>query len=967
MPTAKIRFFLIQFLLVPLLYASPWDPKVPEPIPTPLSGDLMRTTIHRLSNGLTIYLSPNPQRPRITAWIAVRAGSKHDPADSTGMAHYLEHMFFKGSSSLGTLDYAKEKPHLDRILDLYERHFRSKNPVERARLYKEIDAENIQAARYAVPNELTKIYRQLGVRGLNAFTSDEQTVFIGDLPANRLEAWAKVESDRFAHPVFRLFQSELETVYEEKNQRLDNPEDILVEALNKQLYKFHPYGQQTTIGSIAHLKNPSLAKMYEYYRLHYHPNNMAIALSGDFDREKTLTLLKKYFSTWESKALPQPKTWPLPKPNGPERIAVKYEAEEKAVIAWPAVARSHPDADALTVMTMLMNNSVSGIMDLTLNQAQKVKTSGAELSLYNDAGDWSVWATPKRAQSLEEAEALLLEAVEKLKSGEFSEEDIRAVITNFEAAEKERLESDGARASLMIGSFIGFEPWPRTVGRLDRMRRITKQDVLRVARLYLGPNRIIAYRRNAKPALPSITKPNFTKIDIDAGRLSRFAADILRLPAVPPEPKWLQAGRDYTITRMAAGELVAAPNPVNDLFSLNFEFERGSRQERDLCAALSLLELSGAKALTAEQYKKKLFGLGTSIGYNCGEQESSVAISGLNDNFWPSLQLLFDRFAEPAIATDTLKKMVDVAIGAHQDNKKNPDAILNALEEYSRRGRESSVLDELSDKELLGLNTDALRKLMTSVFDYKHRIAYVGNRPPGEIAKLLESGKSYKDPPVRRPLRLQKPGRPKLYFTHRDMVQSQVGIFAADEKLNPEQILDYAYYSSYLGGDMSAVIFQEIREARSLAYAAWGGYSYASHKGDDNQVYGGLNCQADKTPEATTLLRDLLRSPPFSEKRFAETTKAIIENYRANPIPFRSVPSTLLAWEDQGLPPGDPRPARFAKALKYRLEDLKNFSSRFRDRIMTIYILGHKDRVGMESLKALGDWEEKKLEEIFPY
>ncbi|OGR86677.1 MAG: hypothetical protein A3J74_10310 [Elusimicrobia bacterium RIFCSPHIGHO2_02_FULL_57_9] len=968
MPTAKIRLFAaILFLAATPAISAGWGPELPQPLPVPLAGDLMGTTIHRLSNGLTIYLSPNPQRPRIAAWIAARVGSKHDPADNTGTAHYLEHMLFKGSQSLGTLDYAGEKPHLDRIVQLYELRFNTKDPAERTRLYKEIDAENIKATRYEIPNELDKIYRQLGIQGLNAFTSNEQTVYTCDLPSNRLEAWAKVEADRFARPVFRLFQSELEAVYEEKNQSFDNPERVLWEALNKKLYKFHPYGRQTTLGSIEHLKNPSLAKMYEYYRRHYNPNNMAIALSGDFNRGKTLALLTKHFGSWQPKALPEAKTWPLPKPKGPERVEVKYESEEKVIIAWPTAASNHPDADTLSVMDMIMDNAASGIINLTLNQAQKVKAAGSSPAFFNDAGHWYVWALPKRGQTLEQASGLLLEAVEKLKAGEFTDEDIRAVITNFEVSEKYRLESDEARVSTMIDSFVSFEPWSRTVGRMDRLRRVAKQDVLRVARRYLGNGRVTALRRNAKPELPSIGKPAFTKIDIDEKRRSRFAERILSLPAIAPEPKWLVEGRDYTITPLPAGKIISSPNPVNDLFSLSFEFKRGSLHERNLCAALSLLDLSGAEGMSAEEYKKKLFGLGTSVSYGCGEQGSQVSVSGLDKNLWPSLELLFDRFESPQIAPDTLKKMVDVAIGTHQDNKKNPGSIANALGEFARRGKESSVLKELTDQELLNLKTGPLRKIINGVFGYQHRIAYVGNRQPGEIARLLHAGKKYKAAHERKPLSFQKPARPKIYFTHRDMVQSQAGIFAADEKVDPAKIVDYIYYGDYMGGDMSAVIFQEIRETRALAYGAWGGYDYGGFKGDENQLYGGLSCQADKTTEAVSLLRDLLRSPPFSEKRFAQTAKSIEEYYRTNPAHFRGIPGALFSWEDLGLPPGDPRPERFAKALKYKLDDLKSFASRFKDKTMTIHILGHRDRAGLESLKALGDFEEKKLVEIFPY
>jgi predicted Zn-dependent peptidase len=942
-------------------------PAVPAPQSEPLPGDPLQATIYRLPNGLTVYLSPNHQTPRITSRIVVRTGSKNDPKDTTGLAHYLEHMLFKGTSSLGTLDYAKEKPYLDKIDELYDEHFKTTDPKERERLYKEIDAQNLKAVKYEVPNEIAKVYRQLGFKELNAHTSDEETVYEVDMPANRVAAWAALESERFAHPVFRLFQSELEAVYEEKNRSMDNAEHILAEALNRKLYKVHPYGQQTTIGEIEHLKNPSLTKMYAYYRTWYHPNNMAIALSGDFEREPMLKLLEKSFGSWKPAPLPAPKVYPLPPPVGTERVEVKHEAEEKVVIAWPTVPLRHPDSDALMVMDMLVDNSVAGLINLELVQAQKVKAAGSYPSFYNDAGDWEVWAVPKRGQSLEEAETLLLDSVEHLKQGRFTDDDIKAVITSFEVGEKARLESNEARADYMSSSFAHFEPWADTVGRLDRLRRVTKQDVLRVAGKYIGPNRVIAYRRNARQEIPKVVKPGFTKVSIDESRQSRFAAKILAMPAAPIEPRWLLEGRDYETAKLPAGTLYAARNPFNDLFSLTFVFDRGSKQERDLCAALGLLDLSGAGALSADEYKKKLFSLGTSLNYGCGEQESSVSLSGLDKNLWESLELMRQRFETPSVDTGTLANMVEVAIGAHQDTKRDPGAVSGALGEWARRGKDSGVLQELTDKELQALTLPKLLALIRSVPEFEHRTGYVGNRPLGELGRLLDERKTYRKPGAREDVRLLAPKEPRVIFTHRDMVQAHVGLFLADGLYDPARAVDYNFYGSYLGGGMSSVIFQEIREARSLAYAAWGGYGPAQHKGDDNELYAGLECQADKTPDAAALLRQLSLDLPWSPERFTETSRAIEQRYRTDPVQFRSVPGVLMAWEDMGLPPGDPRPERFARSLRYTLDDLKSFSSRFKGRAATVYVLGDRARVGLDELKKLGSFEERTIDDLFPY
>ena len=970
MKTRALAPCLALFLAAPALgkskpaLAAPAEPKT---IDVPGVDDPMGVTITRLPNGLTVYLSPKKGQPRVSAWISTRAGSKNDPADSTGMAHYLEHMMFKGTTRLGTLDYAKEAPHLERIRALYESRFKTSDPAARAKIDKEIDTENIAAEAFEVPNEISKFYRTIGARGLNAFTSEEETVFHVDLPKNRLEAWAAVESERFEHPVFRLFPTELEAVYEEKNRSLDNASAILSEEVEKDLYKSHPYGIPV-LGTIAHLKNPSLTKMYEFHDAWYVPNNMAIVLSGDFDRAQALEIIRRRFGAWPARPLPPLPKWPLPKPAAVERHEVKYESEEQVVISWPTVPKSDPDADALTIMDMVMDNSAAGLMNLRLNQALKVKASGSYPQMRNDAGDWNLWAVPKKGQTLEDAEALLMQTVDALKNGEFEDGDLAAIVIDFEISEKRRLESNENRAATMTESFVSIEPWERSVGRLERLRKVTKDDVVRVARKYLGEGRVVVYRRNAKPEVPRIDKPNFTKLDIDPSRQSDFLKDVLAIPAQPIEPRWLVSGRDYQEAPVSGGRLYTAENPYNDLFTLTVRQARGRRKERTLCAALDLLSLSGAGPYSADDLKKKLYALGTSVSYACDERDSAVTISGLDRNFWPSLELVAERFDWPNVSSGTLERLIDVDLGAREDEKRDPEAVHSALGELAERGRESEVLTQLTNDELKKLDESRLKALMRDWPTWQRRIAYTGPRSAAEVAKLLDERRTFKPAPAREPIRYLKPARTRLLFTNRaPMAQAQVGFFAADEVFEPAHFVDYQYYSQYMGGGMSSVIFQEVREARALAYSAAGGHSTSARKGDETQAWGFVGCQADKTPEAVELMLKLFGEFPSSPKRFEETARAIEEGYRTNVIEYSAVPGALMDWEDEGLTAGDPRPARFELALKHTLPQVESFAKRFSNKPMTVWILGDRDHVGLDRLKAAGDFEEKGLDALFPY
>ncbi|MDP6052380.1 MAG: pitrilysin family protein, partial [Candidatus Latescibacteria bacterium] len=360
-------------------------------INSPNPADPMNVHIYKLDSGLTVYLTENHETPRFYAEIVVRAGSKHDPAEATGLAHYLEHMLFKGNRNIGTLDYEKERVHLDRIVELYEQHYQETDPEKRAEIYEAINAESQLAGQYAIPNELDKIYSGMGATAVNAHTGHEETVYKVNMPSNRLEQWALIESDRFQEPVFRLFQPELEVVYEEKNRALDNKGRIINTTVMDKLFKVHPYGQQPTIGTVEHLKNPSLKHMYNFFETYYVPNNMAIFISGDIDISNTITLIDKHFSVWQSKPLPAEKTWVEAPLQGVERVEVQYLGEEYVMLAFRTVARGHPDAEALQLVDMVLDNATAGLINLNLNQRQKVRQAGSSPPMYNDYGYQTLW------------------------------------------------------------------------------------------------------------------------------------------------------------------------------------------------------------------------------------------------------------------------------------------------------------------------------------------------------------------------------------------------------------------------------------------------------------------------------------------------------------------------------------------------------------------------------------------------
>ncbi|MBM3262300.1 MAG: insulinase family protein [candidate division Zixibacteria bacterium] len=935
-------------------------------------ADPLNAHIYKLDNGLLVYLTENHESPRFYVEIAVRAGSKHDPAEATGLAHYLEHLLFKGSRNLGTLDYEKEKVYLDRITELYEEQYRETDPEKRKAIYAKINEQTGLAAQYAIPNELDRLYNAMGGDAVNAHTWHEETVYQVDLPSNRLEQWAVIESDRFLNPVFRLFQPELEVVYEEKNRTLDNKDRLIYYAVTKKLFKVHPYGQQPTIGTVDHLKNPSLKHVYDYYNTYYVPNNMAIFISGDIDITATMALIDKHFSAWQAKPLPAPKTWAEPPLQGAERLTIHYPGEEYAMLSFRTVSNRHPDAEALQLVAMILDNSTAGLINLNLNQQQKVRQAGSSPSLYNDSGFQTLWGIPKQSQTLEEVEKLLLEQMEKVKRGEFEDWIIPAIINDFKKNRKAGLESNGSRVSSMRASYLSFEEWDHAVAGLDRMAKLTKADVVKVANKYFGADYVAGYRLNGQHTVPSIEKPDIEQIDIDPTRESGFAARVIAMPVKELSPVFVDPAKDYQIKPYVEGvKLYHAKNPLNDLFSLTFTFDVGRRHQDKLSAASLLLNRSGTAKLDGEALKKEWYRLGTDFGINVGDYQTSISISGLDEQFKPSLALMMDYVKNPVAEQTTLDELIKIILVNREDAKKNFQQIHQAVVQRNRYGAESSFLRMTPNAEIERLTLQELHGLIKGLFAYQHRIAYVGSLPVDRVITALKtahlvSGK-LKPPPPHPFLKTRQPQETEILFFHKEMAQAQVRIEFGGQTVSEDQNPAIQLYNDYFGGDMSAIVFQELREARALAYAADARYVTGDRKGDQDLMVGLIGTQADKTSDAVGAFIDLLDNLPVSPERFDAAREALLNRYRTSKIGFRSVLDAIGAWERLELPV-DPRKRRYEQILQADMDIMLKFhADRLKGRPKLISIVGDKNKINLESLSRYGKVIEVGLQDIFVF
>ena len=938
----------------------------------PNPKDPMAVQIYRLDNGLTVYLTENHETPRFEAQIAVRAGSKHDPAESTGLAHYLEHMLFKGTTRIGTLDYEKEKPHLDRITELYEKHFHETDPEKRKAIYAEINRDSQLAAQFEIPNEMDKLYKAMGEQGLNAHTWHEETVYQVNLPRNRLEQWAILESERFQHPVFRLFQPELEIVYEEKNQTLDNKEAVIAFAVNKLLFKNHPYGQQTTIGEVEHLKNPSLKNMYDFFERNYVPGNMAVVISGDIIPRQAIKLVDRYFSPWKPKPVPQPRQWEEKPLQGAERVTVKYKGEEYVMLAFRTPGRNDPDAEVLRLIDMILSNASAGLIDLNLNQQQKVRHAGANPELDNDYGAEYLWGVPKKGQSLKEVEGLLLEQIERIRKGEFEDWIIPAIITDFKKNRKAMLESDDSRVAMMRNAFLAFQDWDYAIGEIDRIEKLTRQDVIRAANKYFQAGYVAGYRIDQQQEMPRIEKPKIDKIEIDPTRQSEFFKRVLAMKVKEIEPVWVRPGNDYR--KVDAGEgvkLYHVKNPLNDLFALTISIEIGTRHDNRLGAATQLLDKSGTKRFTGEQLKKEWYKLGTDFSIGAADNETTISIAGLDENFPASWALLIELLAGPAAAPETLDELKKIILVQREDAKKDFRTITSALAQFNRYGADSPFLRALPNDKLTALPLDDLHGLIKSLLTYRHTITYTGSLPLEKVEMILSQHTHPEQPlkptPPYKFLKIAGPPQNRVYLFDKEMAQSQVRIEFGDGEYNEANIPAVQLFNDYFAGGMSGIVFQELREARALAYSAYAVYSTGARRGEQNVMVGAIGCQADKTPEALDAFADLFDNLPASAERFNETRESVISRYRTGKIGFREIVGAVRSWERLEVPI-DPRQERFTKIQRLGLEQLVQFQKEhLRARPRLVSIVGDKRKFDLEPLRKNGAITELELKDIFVF
>ena len=940
-----------------------------------VTNDPLNVRIYTLKNGLKVYLSQYKNAPRIQTQIAVKAGGKNDPAQNTGLAHYLEHIMFKGSSDFGTLDWKKEAIYLDSIERMFTHYGKLTDPVQRSDYYKHIDKVSNEASQFAIPNEYDKMLSEMGAKGTNAYTTEDRTVYINDIPANQIESWLQVEGNRFRTIVPRLFHTELEAVYEEKNRSLDDDYWKTYETLLSAIFPKHQYGTQTVIGTIDHLKNPSITEIKKYFDTYYRPNNMAVCLSGDLDYDKTIGLIEKYFGDWKpNEQLP---AWTSVEEGALTSPVIKeiYGPEAEWInLGFRFKGRSSDDFKLLTITDMILANSQAGLIDINLKQQQKVLDPYSYVNYMNDYSVHTFNGRPREGQSLDDVKNLLLEQIELLKKGEFEDWLIEATINDLKKSKLQGSEQNWSRSNDLVMAFTNNIPWDKYVSEIDDLRKFTKADIVKFANENYKDNYVAVYKRTGKDTTAlQVVKPSITKVTLNKENKSQFHEAVLKNKVEKIQPVFVDYDKDITKLKMNKDvEVLYTPNTENDLFGIYYLSDVGSNNDPKLKVAVEYLQYIGTDEMTSEDFKKEFYKLGCNFGVYASEDQTYLTLSGLNENMEKALQLFEKLLANPKADDEALKKMIDGLFKQRDDSKKDKGTIMfQGLINYGLYGAESSFTNVLSNKELREVKAEELIKLITDFSKTQHRVLYYGPSKADQVVKLLNQYHTLPDelrpvPPAKE-YQMLDVAKPAVYWADYDMVQEEIMFLSKGDVYDKERLPISRMFNEYFGGNMSSPVFQELREAQGLAYSAFAYYGTPDKPTEHDFFYAYIGTQADKQPEAMSAMQNLLKDFPKSEGGFEISRNAILNQIESERITKADILFNYESARKKGVN-YDLRKDVYEQTQKFTLNDVTTFQQNFiKGKNFNVVLIGNKDKINFKALKPYGNVRELTLDEIFGY
>ena len=930
---------------------------------------------HKLKNGLTVWLNEDHSQPKVFGAVVVKAGAKDCP--DTGIAHYFEHMMFKGTDKIGTVDYDAEKTLLDSIALKYDELAATEDEAARSQIQKEINELSIRSSDYVIPNEFNRLISKYGGSGLNAATSYDATIYFNTFSPQYMSQWAEINSERLLNPVFRLFQSELETVYEEKNMYGDFIGGPVMDRLLARYFAPHPYAYPI-IGSTKNLKNPRLTEMRKFFEEYYVASNMGLILSGDFDTEAVLPVLEKTFSRIRPGEAPKHDIVALPPFKGKEKMKIKFPVPlVKAMgMGFRGVPANHEDQVALAVAVNMLNNANgTGFLD-KLMVDRKIMASMAMNESMNEAGILAVAVIPKLMfQTYGGAEKLVWKEINRVKEGDFSDEIFNSLKQEQRRQYASNLENIDSRARIMMSLYSQGKSWEDYLQEVSGIDALTKEDVVRVARKYFSENYLCVTKTTGKYPKDNLTKPDFSPIvPKNSEASSEYAKQLEQLPVQEVKPRFIDFQKDVeTVSLTPLATLYATANPVTDIFTLNLVYQVGTLAQPKLMHLTNYLQFLGTDSLSFHEFRTRLQVLGSTISFDATDKQFFMRITGFDKHFKETVQLAGDFIRHVKADDKQIRQVINDAKVTEKAFFESSDNIANALLEKVKYGEQSRFLTKLSLSEVKKLKGKELLDAFVQVRQTECDLLYCGTLPVAQVREEIEASLPLKEitvavnAPYHRDAK--KYDKPTVYFMDMPTASQSIVYGYAKGEVTDDAWSRHAarLFSVYFGGDMSSLMFQEIREFRSLAYRVSGRYILPPHKleGKAGEFVTMLSTQSDKTLDALGIMNSLIHEMPEKEERIS-TVKQSIVNQVNNDFPsFREVPEKVAGFRRNGFD-NDPSEALLSGISDMDMKDIIRFyRHNVRLKPVVYVIVGNSRRIDMKQLETYGNVIRLRKKDIY--
>ena len=919
---------------------------------------------YRLENGLTVWLNEDHSQPKVFGAVVVKAGAKDCP--DTGIAHYFEHMMFKGTDRIGTLDYESEKVLLDSIAMKYDELAMTEDTAARARLQKEINELSIRSSEYVIPNEFNRLINRFGGSGLNAATSYDATIYFNTFSPQYMVQWAEINSERLINPVFRLFQSELETVYEEKNMYGDFIGGQVMDTLMARYFGPHPYAYPI-IGSTKNLKNPRLTEMHKFFEDYYVASNMALILSGDFDAQQVMPILEKAFSRIRSGNAPKQEKVMLPPFNGRETMKVKFPIPFiKAMgLGFRGVSANHEDQVALNIAVNLLNNANgTGYLDKLMVEHKLMGALAINESM-NEAGILAVAIMPKLLiQSYSSAEKMVWDEINRVKNGDFSDEMFNSLKLEQKRQYASSLENIDSRATIMMNLFSQGKSWNDYLNEVARIESITKEDVVRVAQKYFSNNYLCVTKSTGKYPKDNLPKPASSPVvPRNADASSSYAKQLEKIPEQQVAPRIIDFEKDVKTSKLTPlVTLYTTPNPLNDIFTLNISYGIGALEQPELMQLTNYLQLLGTESLSFEQFRSRLQSIGSTLAFDVTPDAFVMKVTGFDNHIDETMELVGD-FIRHAKADDKkLRQIVDDAKVSEKAFFKSGDNVASALLEQVKYGDQSRYLRKLSLSQIKKLKGKDMLAIYDKVRSVQCDLHYCGTLPVEKVIGTirqhlpLERTTVASNSPYYR--ELKQYDRPTVFFIDMpDMAQSIVYGYVKGDPVDDKASRHASQlFSVYFGGDMSSLMFQEIREFRSFAYRTSGRYQLPNHahKGTAGSFTAMLSTQSDKTLDALGVLDSLIREMPLKPERMEAVKQTLVNRINNDYPPFRNLSEKVASARMEGFD-RDPAEEFLRDIATMDMQDISRFyQEQISGRPVVYVITGNRKHIDMKKLAEYG-------------